>query len=120
MLLQDIQLLEFLQVPYEPTGDPRRLNSNKRHRYMWLGKLLAHDSNTFASKLVRRFDRLPGIKRLHLKYRLHEFNKIEYKRQPLPPELRSMLIDEFRDDVALLSELTNRNLDHWLEMPAKK
>ena len=50
-----------------------------------------------------------------MKYWLHEFNKIEYKRPRLSPEMRRMLIEEFRDDIAVLAGLTDRNLDHWLK-----
>jgi hypothetical protein len=109
------ETLDFLDIPYAPTKDARRMNANKRHRYRWLGELLAHDTETLASRALKRFDRLPGIRKLHVKYRLHEFNKIEYQRPPLTQELRAMLADEFRDDIGELAELTGRDLGHWLE-----
>ena len=105
--------LEFLQIPYEPRRDPRKLNSNKRHRYHWLGKMLAHDTRTRGSRLINSFCRLPVLKNYPVKYWLHEFNKIEYKRPPLSRKMRAMLIDEFRDDVAELADLTGRDLSHW-------
>lgn len=107
--------LDFLQVPYAPRADTRRLNANKRHRYRWLGVLLAHDTNTRASRLIKRIDRLPLIRKLQIKHRLHEFNKIEYKREPLSPDFRRKLQDEFADDIRLLEKLTNRDLSHWLQ-----
>jgi hypothetical protein len=105
--------LEFLQVPYEPRRDPRKLNSNKRHRYRWLGETLAHDTHTRGSRLINGFCRLPVLRNYPVKYWLHEFNKIEYKRPPLSQEMRAMLIDEFREDVAELADLTGRDLSHW-------
>ena len=107
--------LEFLNVPYQPRRDPRRLNSNKRHRLRWLGILLAHDSTSLATKLFNRFEKLPLIRKITLRYWLHEWNKIEYKRERLSPELRQMLVAEFRDDINDLGELTGRDLSHWLE-----
>lgn len=109
------ECLDYLDVPYEPRRDPRKLNANKRHRFRWLGKLLAHDTRSRSSRLLNKFFRLPVVNKLPVKYWLHEFNKIEYKRPPLDPEIRSMLIDEFSDDIALLAKLTDRNLDHWLQ-----
>ncbi len=109
------ETLEFLGVPYAPRADVRKLNVNKRHRWRWLGLLLAHDTNTWGSRLIKRIDGLPLIRRFHLKYRLHEFNKVIYKREPLDPEFRKQLLAEFRDDIKLLAELTGRDLDHWLK-----
>jgi hypothetical protein len=106
--------LEFLNVPYMPRRDPRRLNSNKRHRFRWLGSTLAHDSKSLASRLLNSFEKLPLIRKFTVRYWLHEWNKIEYKRKPLSPELRKMLAAEFRDDINDLSELTGRDLSHWL------
>jgi hypothetical protein len=109
------EALEFLNVPYLPRRDPRRLNSNKRHRFHWLGVMLAHDSTSLAAKLFNRFEKLPLIRNVTLRYWLHEWNKIEYKRERLSPELRQMLVAEFRDDISDLSELTGRDLSHWLK-----
>jgi hypothetical protein len=107
--------LEFLEVPYMPRRDPRRLNSNKRHRFRWLGSTLAHDSKSRASKILKKTLNLPLIRKIPLRYWLHEWNKIEYKREPLSPELRKMLVAEFRDDIIDLGEITGRDLSHWLK-----
>ena len=109
------ECLDYLDVPYEPRRDPRKLNANKRHRFRWLGKLLAHDTRSRGSRLLNKFFKMPVVNKFQVKYWLHEFNKIEYKRPPLNPEIRSMLIEEFRDDIAKLAKVTGRNLDHWLQ-----
>jgi hypothetical protein len=108
------ETLEFLDVPYTPPRDTRRLNSNKRNRFRWLGSVLAHDSTTRASRLFDQFEKLPLVRKLTIRHWLHEWNKIEYNRKPLSPELRQMLITDFRDDINDLSELTGRDLSHWL------
>ena len=107
--------LEFLNVNYEPRRDPRKLNVNKRHRSRWLGSHLTHDSPSQISRLISRFEKLPLIRNTHFRYRLHEWNKVEYQRSPLKPEIRQMLLEEFRDDILELSELTGRDLKHWLK-----
>jgi hypothetical protein len=107
------EALEFLDVPYSKRLDPRRLNSNKRHRSHWLGKALAHDTRSLASRIFNKIDGLPVLRSFHLKHKLHEWNKVEYKRPPLSPELRQMLADEFHADIQLLAELTGRDLSHW-------
>jgi len=107
------ETLEFLKVDYAPRRDPRKLNSNKRHRSRWLGSHLAHDSQSKTSRVLSRIEKLPLIRKGNFRYRLHEWNKVEYKRPPLTPDMRQLLLAEFRDDVRELSELTGRNLDHW-------
>jgi len=107
--------LEFLEVPYEPRRDPRRLNSNKRHRSRWLGSHLAHDSKSRTSRLFKRIEKLPLIRQTHLRYHVHEWNKVEYKRPPLAAELRRKLVEEFRSDILELGNLSDRDLSHWLK-----
>lgn len=109
------ETLEFLNVPYKPSRDPRRLNKNKRHRSRWLGQLLAHDSTSRGSRLFRRFEQLPLINKMPVKYWLHEFNKVEYKRPPLSAGMRELLKEEFREDIVALGEITGRDLSHWLK-----
>jgi len=110
-----VETLDFLDVAFAPRADKRRLNSNKRHRYRWLGILLAHDTNSLPSRWLKKFDQLPLIKKLRIKQKLHQFNKIEYQRSPLPVELKKRLQLEFKDDIQLLTELTGRDLSHWLQ-----
>jgi len=108
------ETLEFLGVPYAPRADVRKLNVNKRHRWRWLGMMLAHDTKSIGNSLIKRLDRLPLLRKFNVKYRLHEFNKVEYKREPLNGEFRKQLQAEFSDDIKLLAELTGRDLSHWL------
>jgi hypothetical protein len=108
------ETLGFLDVPYVPRRDQRRLNSNKRYRFRWLGSMLTHDATSPASRAFGYFEKLPLIRNFTIRHWLHEWNKIEYNRKPLSPELRQMLITEFRDDINDLSELTGRDLSHWL------
>jgi hypothetical protein len=38
---------------------------------------------------------------------------VRERRAPLPPELRAELAAAFRDEVALLGRLMDRDLSHW-------
>ena len=107
------ETLEFLGVDYAPRRDPRKLNVNKRHRSRWLGSHLTHDSKSRTSRVIKRIEKLPLIRKTNFRYRLHEWNKVEYKRPPLAHDMRQQLIEEFREDVMELGELTGRNLEHW-------
>jgi hypothetical protein len=40
-------------------------------------------------------------------------NTVRERRPPLSPALRAELVEAFRDEVALLSRLLNRDLSHW-------
>ena len=45
----------------------------------------------------------------------HRANKTDKKYAPASPALKDEMREVFRDDIALLSQLTGRNLDHWVE-----
>jgi hypothetical protein len=107
--------LEFLNVKPAPRPDKRKMNANKRYRFRWLGEILAHSSRSPWHRPLDKLLNLPLIRKLPLRHRLHEWNKVHYKRPPLSPDIRARLIEEFRDDVNLLAELTGRDLDHWLQ-----
>ncbi len=44
---------------------------------------------------------------------LIDLNTVKERRQPLSPELRSELVEAFREEVALLSGLSGRDLSRW-------
>jgi len=46
--------------------------------------------------------------------KLVALNTVKEHRQPLSPEFRAELVETFRDEVALLSRLLNRDLSHWV------
>jgi hypothetical protein len=41
-------------------------------------------------------------------------NTVRERRAPLSPEFRAQLVASFRDEVALLGRLMNRDLSHWV------
>jgi hypothetical protein len=40
-------------------------------------------------------------------------NTVNERRPPLPPAFRAELVEAFREEVARLSRLLNRDLSHW-------
>lgn len=108
------EVLDYLQVPFAPMQDQRRLNVNRQHRSRWLGELTAHG----VSSPIRRFGRaiasLPGLRKLPIKHFIAQLNKVEVKRKPLSPEFRDVLTEEFRDDIGELEQVIGRDLQHWL------
>lgn len=62
----------------------------------------------------RPIKRMLGIRKVGLLPLLRWVNRIEPTAQALSAETKQAIDDEYREDVLLLSEITNRNLDHWL------
>ena len=46
--------------------------------------------------------------------RLRRWNQPRVEREALDPAFRQLMIDSFRDDIALLENLSGRDLSHWL------
>jgi hypothetical protein len=46
------------------------------------------------------------------------FTTVKERRPPLSPEFRAELVEAFRDEVALLGRLLERDLSHWMEAGA--
>jgi len=42
-------------------------------------------------------------------------NKTDYN--PMPPEIREMLVEYYRDQIIRFAEMTGRDLSHWLRVP---
>lgn len=102
-------LLEFLDVRHDGRSEFPTLNTAKKLRHPrirhWLNR-----ANAAKKRLGINVD--TGIAR-----KLTKWNKEERARQDLPEEHRRALEAYFRNDIALLSSLTDRDLSHWLNEP---
>jgi hypothetical protein len=97
-------LLKFLQLPDDGISDFRRFNASVTYRWHGLEKNLQR---------IRRFRShlgLPGGLGIHAA--INRFNAAEGRR-PLRPEFNRELHAYFRQDIALLSKLTGRDLSAW-------
>lgn len=104
------ETLRFLNVDtnFQPTF--KIINPNKRVRSKALQRFLLAPSST-----MRMIGKLffPRSLREALLSRLRKLNTQYISRQPLSPELRNRLQDEFAPEVKSLSELLGRDLTHW-------
>jgi hypothetical protein len=92
-----------------PVGNP-----SQRYKIQWLGKFLL-DQPKWLRVSKSWFKRTFGIKQLKIKSFIDKRNVEVGKRKPLPPELVSELKNEFREDVARVALLIERDLDHWCD-----
>jgi hypothetical protein len=108
------ELIEFLDIPHDKrTGFPR-INENKRARITWL-KDFARKPPPALHQAFRTLKQALGAEGISaVKRRIVQLNTVKERRHPLSPAFRAELVDAFRDEVALLSQLVNRDLSHWI------
>ncbi len=104
------QVLQFLQLPPDGRTSFPAINVRRDFRSRRLA-WLAWRARDLGSSVKRRM----GITRAFaVKDFLNRFNERPESRPQLREAFRARLSDAFRDDVALLGELINRDLSHWL------
>lgn len=108
------EVLAFLGTSHDHRTEFPRINENKGTRISWLRRFLRKPPPALRAA-VRGFKRTVGDKGVvAVKKRIVSLNTIRERRPPLSPELRAELVATFRDEVALLGELVNRDLSHWV------
>ena len=107
------EVIEFLGVPPDNRADFRRINESKRAKLSWLGNF-ARNPPPALRAAVRRFKQAVGAEGINaVKQKIVDLNTAKERRRPLSPAFRAELVAAFRDEVALLSRLVNRDLSHW-------
>ncbi len=107
------EVIEFLDLPHDSRTVFPRINENKRARVAWVKQFFQKPPAALRSA-VRSLKRAVGGDTISaVKTKLVEFNTLKERRPPMPPALRAELVETFRDEVALLSQLLNRDLRHW-------
>ncbi|MEC9375168.1 MAG: sulfotransferase [Pseudomonadota bacterium] len=93
----------------------RVMNASRINR----SQLLAHITERhLGAGFTRRFAPLRkwlGLENVSLRGKLRRMNRVVTERPMLDPEFKFSLQRYFKEDVKLLSELSNRNLNHWLD-----
>ena len=108
-----IEVLEFLNVPFDGRADYPIINANKTIRIHWLEYIL----RGIVNKLERPANKIKnkmGIKKFGVD-KILLFNTKHVKRTSLSPSFRGELLNEFKYDVEKLSCLLNKDLSHWLK-----
>jgi hypothetical protein len=108
------EVIDFLSIPHDGRTEFPRINENKRARMAWL-KRFYRKPPVFLRDAVRGLKQAVGAEEITaLKKKIVDLNTVKERRQPLSPEFRAELVETFRDEVALLSRLLNRDLSHWV------
>jgi hypothetical protein len=107
------EVIAFLGVPHDGRSDFPRVNENKAARMAWLRRFYRKPPPALR-EAVRSLKRAVGGETISAaKKKLVALNTVRERRPPLAPELRAELVAAFRDEVALLGRLMNRDLSHW-------
>lgn len=118
------RVLDFLGLPDDGKNVFERHAESRDCRLPWLQRLLQRPPR-FALGLLDtddlhnpRFAETAGPflrKVLDLRTRILDWNEIAAERPSIDPAVIDEMREMYRDDVALLSELIDRDLSHWLE-----
>lgn len=111
------EVLNFLEVDPDFTIEFKKINPNQGYLLYSLHRLL-HKRPYPLQTLVQKI--IPKSLRNGLFMLLRNANSWKKKRPPLDPALRNSLCDYFQDDISKLSQLTGRDLLHWIEKTSLK
>ena len=106
-------VIEFLRIPHDGRTTFPRINESKRARLDWL-RMFSRRPPAVLHAAVRGLKRAVGEERISaIKKRIVALNTVRERRPPLNPKLRAELVAHFREEVALLSRIMQRDLSHW-------
>jgi hypothetical protein len=106
-------VIEFLGIPHDGRAEFPRINENKRSRMAWLGSFYRKPPPGLRSAF-RSLKEAMGAESLSaVKRKIVALNTSKERRRPMSQELRAELVEAFREEVALLARLLNRDLSHW-------
>jgi hypothetical protein len=120
MLLDDLkespkrvyeEVLKFLGVPSDGRTEFPRVNASKKNRATWLARCQAAVVRSLPRSLIQVGKRV-GLG--HVNRSVTRINSQPTSAPPIRPEFRQQLLQEFRDDINLLSETIHRDLSHWI------
>lgn len=107
------EVIDFLGVPHDKRTEFPRINENKRARMAWLRDFYRRPPRPLrnAFRSLKRAVGHEGV--VAVKKKIVELNTVKERRPTLSPRFRAELVETFRDEVALLSKILNRDLSHW-------
>lgn len=105
--------LAFLGLADDGRSEFPVINENKSHRNKLIARFVERPPALWVAG-ARAVRRTFGIQRIGLLRGLRERNKVAHKRAPMSPNFRAELIEEFRAEFELLSEVLGRDLSDWL------
>lgn len=106
-------VINFLGVPEDNRTDFIRINENKTHKLEVVGSF-SQKPPALLSNIALKTKDILGIERLYILDTIRSLNTKVSSRKTLRNDLRAELIEEFADDIKKLSQLLNKDLNHWL------
>jgi hypothetical protein len=108
------EVIDFLGIPHDNRAEFPRVNENKRARIAWL-RHFSRKPPPALREVYLNIKQALGTEGMNaIKRKVVKLNTVKERRQPLSPEFRAELVETFREEVALLSRLLNRDLSHWV------
>lgn len=108
------EVIRFLDLPSDQRTDFPRINESKRARLAWLRNFYRKPPPPLRSAF-RGLKRAMGDQGVGaVAKKIVDLNTVKERRRPLSPAFRAELVAAFHDEVALLSQLLNRDLSHWV------
>lgn len=108
------EVIRFLGLPHDDRTEFPKINDSKRARVPWLRDFLRKPP-PLLHHTVRGLKRAVGAGPVEaVKRALVTRNTVKEARGPLSAAFRAELVEEFRDEVMLLSRLLGRDLSYWL------
>jgi hypothetical protein len=106
-------IIEFLGIPHDGRTEFPRINENKRAKIPWLRDFMRKPPPALHSA-VRGLKNALGAEGISsTKKRIVALNTVRERRPPLSSKFRAELVEAFREEVALLGRLLDRDLSHW-------
>lgn len=106
-------VLGFLGVPHDGRTTFPRINDNKRAKVTWLRNFIRKPPPSLRRSYRSLKQAVGGRWMDAIKQGVITRNTVKERRVPLSPAFRRELVDAFRDEVALLGRLMDRDLSHW-------
>jgi hypothetical protein len=107
------EVIEFLELPHDGRTEFPRINENRRVRLLWLKHLIRRPP-PLLRQTYSSIKRTVGARQMDsIKRQIVTRNSSREPRPPLGPAFRAELVEAFRGEVGLLSELIGRDLSHW-------
>ena len=114
------EVLEFLGLPDDNRKEFPKVNENKRHKWDKLADFTERPPKTLVH-FAQSFKKIPGVRSglLSAMEIVRKTNENKGPRHALSQEFREKLIAEYRGDILKLSQITNKDLSHWIEAESK-
>lgn len=107
------KIINFLGLQVNNKTEFEKVNERRAHKLKWLS-ILTQRPPRMLDRPVKWLKNVLGIQQIGLLDFLRKKNLSTQPRPPLSAELKAEITEHYRSEILKLSELTGRNLDHWL------